>query len=170
MAVEDLTALEALGIAIRAEADACEVYTELAKRVDNPLVRQKIELLAKEESQHQRILEAAYRERFPEVPLELPRSQLPREYSCAALREQRSLKDILSFAIDQERISHEYYLKAAQEAKDLSGQMMFRYLADWEFSHQMALTAEYEMVVRYPRHFGQGAEPWKPEFRAERGR
>ena len=170
MLAEDLTALEALGIAIRAEADAAEVYGEIAKRVHNPLIRQKIELLAKEELQHQRILEAAYRERFPEVPLELPRSQLPREFSCAALREQQTLKDILSFAIDEERRAHEFYLRAAEQTKDLSGQMMFHYLADWEFSHQMALSAEYEMVVRYPRHFGEGAEPWKPEFRTERGR
>lgn len=160
----DLTALEALGLAIRAEIDACELYGDLAKRVRNPLVREKFELLAKEESQHQRILEKAYEQHFPEVPLQVPRTQLSKEYSCTSLREQKSLKDVLAFAISEERRSHERYLKAAEQAKDPSGQAMFHYLADWEFSHQMALTAEYEMLVRYPRHFGQDIEPWRPEF------
>jgi rubrerythrin len=167
MIAEDLTALEALGIAIRAETDASEVYSELAGRLGNPLLRQKIELLAKEESQHRRILELAYQERFPDVPLELPRSQLPAQFSCKTLRERLSLKDVISCAIEEERRSHEFYLRAAARSTDLSGPMMFRFLADWEFSHQMALMAEYEMVVRYPRHLGQDIEPWKPAARVK---
>lgn len=165
MAVDDLTALEALGIAIRAEADAAEIYTELAERVGNPVLRQKIELLAKEELQHRRILEEAYKQRFPEVPLELPRTQLAHTISCRELRERLTLKDVLRCAIDEERRSHEFYLGAAERTADLSGKTMFRYLADWEFSHQMALSAEFEMVARYPRYFMQDIEPWKPEFR-----
>lgn len=165
MVAEDFTALEALGWAIRAEIDTSEVYVELAARVGNPTLSQRIELLAKEEVQHQRILERAYEQRFPEVPLQLPPSQLPKRFSCRSLRAEMSRKEVLSCAIEEERRCHEFYLKAADEATDLSGKMMFHYLADWEFAHQMALTAEYEMVARYPRYFEQNVEPWKPEFR-----
>jgi len=56
-------------------------------------------------------------------------------------------------------------VRAAERALDLTGRMMFNYLAAWEFSHQMALSADYEMVARYPRYFEQAVEPWKPEFR-----
>jgi rubrerythrin len=165
MVTADLTALEALGIAIRAEADAAELYTEMAARVGNPLLAQKLQLLASEETQHQRMLEHAYRERFPEVPFEMPPSQLPKEISCAPLREKHTLKHILSCAIEEERRSHEFYLRAADRVNDPSGRQMFHFLADWEFCHQMALTAEYEMVTRYPRYFEQAVEAWKPEFR-----
>jgi rubrerythrin len=80
MVVEHLAALEAFGIAIRAEIDASAVYTEIAARVSNPILRHRIDLLAGEGSQHRHILERAYQERFPEIPLELPHSWLPRVF------------------------------------------------------------------------------------------
>ena len=165
MAPHELTAIEALGVAIRAEIDASEVYAELATRVPNPFLQQKIMLLAKEELQHKRILEEAYKTKFPEVPLVLPGSQLPKEISCRADRDQLSASEILSCAIEEERRARQFYLEAAQQATDLTGQRMFNYLADWEFSHEMALTAERDMLLRYPRYFEQASEPWKPEFR-----
>lgn len=165
MPPHELTAAEALGVAIRAETDAAELYTELASRVANPLLRQKITLLAKEELQHKRILEEAFKAQFPKVALVLPSSQLPKEISCRADRQRLSAAEILNFAIEEECKSRQFYLEAAQHAADLSGQRMFNYLADWEFSHEMALTAERDMLLRYPRYFEQTSEPWKPEFR-----
>ena len=165
MPPHELTAVEALGVAIRAEIDASELYAELATRVPNPFLQQKILLLSKEELQHKRILEEAYKTHFPEVPLALPTSQLPKAISCRADREQLSASEILNCAIEEERKLRQFYLEAAQHAADLSGQRMFNYLADWEFSHEMALTAERDMLLRYPRYFEQTSEPWKPEFR-----
>ena len=165
MPAPGITALEALGIAIRAEQDASEVYSELADRVSNPYLEQKIETLAKEELQHKRILEDAYQKQFSEVPLVLPPSQLPKALTCKADRDRLSVKEILSCAIEQERNSREFYLRAADETEDLTGKRMFNFMADWEYSHQMALSAEYEMVVRYPRYFTEATEPWKPEFK-----
>lgn len=165
METEPVTALEALGIAIRAEIDAAEVYTELAARIGNPFLQQKILTLAKEEQQHRRILEEAYRSQFQEVPLALPDSRLAAEFSTPTLRDQLSVKEVLALAITHERQSREFYLEAAASTTDLSGKRMFNYLADWEFSHQMELTAEHDMIMRYPRFFEQSAEPWKAEFR-----
>jgi rubrerythrin len=163
MAVEHLAALEAFGIAIRAEIDASAIYTEIAARVDNPILRQRIDLFAGEESQHRHILEQAYQECFPEIPLELPHSRLPNPISCQALREMMSLKDILWCAIEEECRWHELYLKAAEQTTDPGGKMMYRFLADSEFSHKTALNAEYEMIARYPRYPGEDIKPWKPE-------
>jgi len=161
----DLTALEALGIAIRAETDAAEIYREVAGRIGNRLPQERVLLLANEELQHKRILEEAYSQQFPDVPLALPGSQLPKTICTRALRGQLSIREILSCVIEQERRSRDFYLEAAERTVDLTGKMMFNFLADWEFSHQMALSAEYEMLVRYPRYFQQTGEPWKPEFR-----
>jgi rubrerythrin len=161
----DVTALEALGIAIRAEADASEIYREVAGRIGNPFLQQRLLVLGKEEQQHRRILEEAYKKQFPDVPLVLPDSQLPREICTRELRQKLSVREVLSCAIEQERRSRDFYLQAAESTTDLTGKAMFRYLADWEFSHQMALSAEHEMLVRYPRYFQQATEPWKPEFR-----
>jgi rubrerythrin len=165
MIEQHLTALEALGIAIRAETDAAEIYSELAARTGNPLLKQRIVLLAKEESQHRRILEEQYKAQFPEVALALPPSQLPKVVATRSEREQLSWKDFLRLAMEEERRSREFYLAQAEQTEDPTGKRMFNFLADWEFSHQMALSAQYEMLVRYPRYFEQASEPWKPEFR-----
>lgn len=39
MAPHELTALEAVGVGIRAEIDASDVYSELASRVSNPFLQ-----------------------------------------------------------------------------------------------------------------------------------
>lgn len=161
----DITALEALGVAIRAEADASEIYREVAGRIGNQLFQQRVLLLANEELQHKRILEETYKRQFPDVPLALPESQLPQAICTRELRQHLSIREILSCVIEQEQRSRDFYLQAAEKTTDLTGKMMFNFLADWEFSHQMALSAEYEMLVRYPRYFQQTGEPWKPEFR-----
>lgn len=160
----DITALEALGIAIRAAADASEIYREVARRIGNPFLRRRVVALANEEVQHKRILEEAYGKQFPDVPLALPESQLPKEMCTRELRDRLSVQQILACVIDQERRSRDFYHRAAEKTNDLTGKMMFNFLADWEFSHQMALSAKYEMLVRYPRYFQQTTEPWKPEF------
>lgn len=160
-----MTSLEALGIAIRAALDASELYTELTHRAGNSLIRDKLLLLAREEQQHQRILEETYQRRFPDVPLELPRSQLPSGMSCQDLRAQLTPQRLLSCAIEQERRSREFYLHQADLADDTNGRRMFNFLADWEFSHQMELAPDYELLTRFPRHFDRTSEPWKAEFR-----
>jgi rubrerythrin len=95
MVVEHLAALETFGIAIRAEIDASAIYTEIAARVSNPILRHRIDLLAGEESQHRHILERAYQERFPEIPLELPHSWLPNPISCQATEHPGQFQDSL---------------------------------------------------------------------------
>jgi rubrerythrin len=165
MVVEHLAALEAFGNAIVAEIDASAIYTEIAARVGNPILRQRIELLAREESRHRHILEQGYQERFPEIQLELPHSRLPNPISCEAFRQMMPLKDILWWAVEEEHRWHELYLKCAEETTDPGGKMMYRFLADSEFSHHTALNAEYEMIARYPRYPEQDIEPWKPKPR-----
>jgi rubrerythrin len=161
---EDLATVEAFGIAIRAELDASEIYAELGKRVGNAFLQQKILLVGKEELQHKRILEEVYNSRFPEIPLDLPRSRLPTPLSCRTMRSQMSVREMLFSVIEQERRSHEFYVQTSGIASDIAGKALFSLLADWEFSHEMQLSAEYEMVVRYPGFYEHAVEMWKPDF------
>lgn len=154
---------EVLGTAIRAQADAAELYAELALRVRNPFLRQRVMLLAREELQHQRMLEESYKQQFPDRPLALPSSQLPKTISSKSNRDQLSVKDILWHAIEQERRCRGFYFEAAERTADMAGKRLFSFLADWEHSHQMALNGEYEMLVRYPHYFEQDPETWRPQ-------
>jgi rubrerythrin len=97
------------------------------------------------------------------VPLELPPTQLPAKAATESLRRNLSLREALGVAIDEERNSREFYLEAANQVQDLTGKEMLRFLSDMEFSHEMALTAEYELHVKYPNYFEGVAEPWEEE-------
>lgn len=163
MLPEDITALEALGIAIRSEIDAQNVYKDLSELCNNELLKERFENLAKEEKKHQLILENMYKSMFPDVDLILPESLLPKHAATSMLRKQLGLKDVLLIAINEERRSREFYLDCASEVKDLSGQRMFRFIADMEFSHQMILQAELEMLEKFPLYY-ESPKSWEAEL------
>jgi rubrerythrin len=164
MQTENLTALEALGIAIRSEIDAQEVYSDLVDMCGDELLKNRFLSLFHEERRHQTLLEAKYKEMFPETDLALPQSQLPAEVVKSNNRKKMQIKDVLRLAINEEKRAREFYLDCAVTAKDLSGNRMFRFLADMEFSHQMILVAELELIEKYPSYM-EGPKKWEAETR-----
>jgi rubrerythrin len=162
---EGLTALEALGVAIRAEMDSRELYEELAERSENPQIKRRFELLASDEAQHLEYLEDRWEELAGDVALRLPPSRHPMDMLTREQRAKHELEAVLDMAIEEERKSREFYLRAARETDDPSGRAMFRFLADMEFEHWMTLGQEKDLLVRYPNYGHIGKTPW----RAERG-
>ncbi len=160
---EGLTSLEALGVAIRAEMDSRDVYRELAERADDPLIRRRFELLSAEEEQHLAYLNERYAELAGDVPLKLPPSQLPREMATTEQRRHQSMVQVLDMAIEEERSARKFYLAAARHSDDLSGQAMFRFLADMEYKHWMSLSEERDLLSRYPNYGRPGPSPWRSE-------
>jgi rubrerythrin len=150
MITPELTALEALGIAIRSEIDAQELYKELADKCKNEFFKDKLLNLHKEEKKHQAILENLHQQLFSEVELKIPPTETIKKKIFGDFQNPESISDILRYAINLERKSREFYLDCAELVQDLSGKRMFRFLADMEFNHQMILTNELEMIEKYP--------------------
>ena len=71
-------------------------------------------------------------------------------------------KDVIQLAIDGHKRSREFYLDCVASVTDLSGKRMFRFLADMKFSHQMMLSAELEMIEKYPAYMKE-VKGWDPE-------
>ena len=164
MVEEEITSLEALGIAIRDLIDTQEVYLDLATMTENDLLRDRFKNLYNEEKQHQQLLEKKYKEMFPNVDLMLPESRLPKEAKESKRRMKMEIKDVLLIAIDEHKRSREFYLDCVASVTDLSGKRMFRFLADMKFSHQMMLSAELEMLEKYPAYMEE-VKSWGPESR-----
>lgn len=165
MEEKGLTSLEALGIAILSEMDAQELYRTPAERTTSELVKQRFENLVKEEKQHQILLEEAYRKLLPDAELKLPPSILPADVKGGEGLRPKSMKDVISFALDEERRSREFYPEAALKTDEPSGKRLLNFLADMEHVHAMRLQAEYETLLLYPNYFETGEEPWRPEQR-----
>jgi rubrerythrin len=161
---EDLTSLEALGIAIRSEIDAQNVYEDLAELCEDDLLKERFINLAQEEKKHRLLLEKLYSRMFPEVDLVLPQSQLPQKAINSERRKKLGLKDVLQIAIDEEERMFIFYDKLSKNVKDLSGQRMFKYIADIEYRNKMILEAENEILEKYPHYYGE-IESWDAEFR-----
>ncbi|MCK6622755.1 MAG: ferritin family protein [Calditrichaceae bacterium] len=164
MIAEGLTALEALGLAVRCEMDARALYQNLASRIDNDLLKERFLNLAQEEKRQQLLLEKKHREMFPEVELEIPPCQLPREVLEKTPGKELTIQEVLKTALEEVRRAREFYLDCAETTGDLSGKRMFRFLADMKFSHQMMLTAELEMLEKYPAYY-EGPGSWEVETR-----
>ena len=164
MTSDELTALEALGIAIRKEIDAQEVYKTLADFCKEEQLKDKFLNLYHEEKKSQKLLEKMYKDMFPDVELVLPESGLPKRVINNKSRKKTRIKDILQLAIDAEKNSREFYLNCAEKTTDLSGKRMFRVLAGMKFSHLAILNTESELLEKYPAYI-EGQQPWEVESR-----
>jgi rubrerythrin len=163
MISKKLTSLEVLGVAIRSEVDAQTLYREMAQRATNPVVRERFYLLESEEVQHQTILQKKFNKLYPNVPFKMPPSVLPPKASSAALRRDLDVLDLLDIAIAEEQHSKEMYSRAASQSTDLSGKAMLKFLADTEYSHLMSLTAERDLLRKYPHYYDDEDKPWQNE-------
>ncbi len=144
-----LTSLEAIGFGIRSEEDAAKFYAHIAKMITNDMVRIKYENLAKEEINHGKILTELYKKmsetdekppRVPGTPNTAEKGDVPKDISD-------SLEDLLNLAIEREKKAKDFYLKAAKEASDHSGERIFRYLATVEEGHEAMLKKELEAYL-----------------------
>ncbi len=165
MASTALTALEALGVAVRREMDAARTYAALGSGCANPLARDRFHLLECEAGQHEAMLRRRYRELFPDVELVVPPPAAAPGAAAAGVAPGEGLKAVLRYAVEAVRRAREFYLEAAGSTTDLTAQAMFRYLADQHARHQMALEAEYDTVLRYPHAYDDPQAPWRPEHR-----
>jgi rubrerythrin len=158
MAIEkDLTALELLGVAIRAEIDAQGFYKAMAKRIKNRVVKERILGLAGDELGHERLLKRIYTEwsgeENPPIPDKgpVPLSEL--------INDKMSHEQVLETAIAQERAAVDRYIEAAKKAQDDSGRRVLQYLSEFERTHERMLTSELEYLRKNEDWFEEDTFP-----------
>jgi rubrerythrin len=145
------TALEALGIAIKSEVHAAEVYGRLLGMVRNRALRERLAFLKGEEEKHRRLLEELYRKSFPEVKLALPeRSLVPMEL---AMSEGITVPELFKLAMEAERQSEQFYREMASRAKEPSGKALLAYLSKMEHGHYELLASESELLAQFPDYY-----------------
>lgn len=150
MIAENLTSVEALGLAVAQEVAAYKLYKLLALKVQNPLVREKFLSLARDEASHRRMLWTMLQrytgEAKPLLPKRAPRANRD-------VDPDQPLHIILQYAVQKEQEAQAFYRAAAERATDPTGRRIFEYLAEFERGHERALQLEFDSVARYPRWF-----------------
>ena len=154
-----LTPLEALGIAIKAEIEAAETYERLANLVKNRALKEKAYFLQGEELKHRALLEEAYARQFPDVELVLPaQSLVPRVKELkdeASVPEPRPelVEGLLALAMEAEQASENFYADLARRSRSQSARTMFQHLSRMESSHFHLLQVEHELIKRFPDYY-----------------
>lgn len=164
-----LTPLEALGVAIKAEIEAAEAYERLANLVKNRALKEKAHFLRGEELKHRALLEEAYARQFPDVELVLPsQSLVPRvkaepvlseaeelegDLSVPERRPESSVEGLLALAMEAEQASERFYADLARRSKSESARAMFQHLSRMESSHFHLLQVEHDLVTQFPDYY-----------------
>ena len=149
MNIDDYQLEDLLVAAIKSEEDSNQLYTKMAKKTKNGLLKDKLEFLANEENKHRRFIEEIYANHFPDNELVLPKESpvpMPKiEYS-----EDAPLSKLLVQAMNAEMKACEFY-KGLADRFDQGSKIYntLLYFSDMEFGHYKILDMEKESMERF---------------------
>ncbi|KYK23144.1 hypothetical protein AYK25_02045 [Thermoplasmatales archaeon SM1-50] len=136
--------------AIKSEIESNEIYTKIAAKVKNGLLKDKLTFLAKEEQKHKEFIQKVYKKKFPKkkplipktTPVPLPPLVIPDEDA--------SLGNLLKNAMQAEQSAYDFYKSLAKQfTKDDKIRHTLSYFADMELQHYKILEIEKESMDRF---------------------
>ncbi len=140
--------LEALALALEVEKAELKFYLDLARKTKDEKARKMFLFLAKEEAGHWDEFEKAFLERVAEE-CKLPAvSEELLEKLLVKAEDIDSEIDAVRIGMEQEKLTWEFYEKAAKEAKHESVKRIFEELARIEKAHYELLKAQYDSVMK----------------------
>jgi rubrerythrin len=139
---------ELLGLAIRAEIDANAIYTQLAERFSNPLLKEKFQWLAYEENKHKIGLEKLYDSLWKSEKASIPDKADQALLPSLDLSPSSSLVEILYQAMDSEKSAESFYANLSHRVEDPQKKFL-EYLSKVEHSHYMMLRSEYVLAQEF---------------------
>lgn len=140
---------EILDFAIEREIEANEFYTDLAKRMETPAMREVFEDFAEEELGHKAKLEAVRKgEKLqPAKPESVQTLKIADYVVDVQPRPDMDYADALIVAMRKEKASYRLYLDLAEAVEPEEVKQTFLWLAGEEAKHKMRFEIEYDDVV-----------------------
>ena len=129
--------------ALRSEVDSQEVYTTLANRVKNAVLKDRLKFLASEEEKHRLFLANAYKGNFPGKELVIPgKSSVPMPQVNVA-DESIHISEVLLAAMKAEKVASEFYMEFSKRFdKGTELRKTLEYLSMMEEGHYEILSVE----------------------------
>lgn len=134
-----------IGYAVRAERDSNKIYLRLSRRVKNPLLREKFDILAFEEKKHGEVLESLYASLYGDEKPDVPDCVDERLLPGVTITPSSSLVDILAQAMAAEKSAEEFYASLAGRVKAAKKKIL-EYLSKVEKGHYLMLRSEYALA------------------------
>ncbi|WP_010477711.1 ferritin family protein [Thermococcus zilligii] len=141
--------LEALALALEVEKAELRFYIELAKKAKDERAKKMFLFLAGEEAGHWAIFEEKFLEALVEK-CELPTVDrgLLEKLVVRVDEENPGEVEAVKIGMEQEKLTWEFYERAAEEAEHESVRKIFEMLAKVEKAHYELLKAQYDSVMK----------------------
>ena len=134
--------------AIRSEVESKDLYSKMAKRTKNGLLKDKLFFLANEEK-HREFIEEIYKNHFPENEIILPK-RTPVPLPEVEFSKDTPMSKLLSQAMNAEQSASAFYKSLAgrfEEGTKLYNTLL--YFSDMEVGHYKILETEKESMERF---------------------
>ena len=133
--------------AIKSEQESNQIYTKLANHVENGLMKDKFDFLAKEKQKHKQYISDLYKSEYPDKTLQLPK-QTPVPLPEVTIPEDENIpiSKVLTQAMAAEQAAHDFYLALSERYEDTTVKNMLHYFADMETGHYNILKQEKESM------------------------
>ena len=138
--------------AIKSEVDAGRTYSELAERVKNSFLKERLNFLAAEEEKHRRSLEGIYRMQFECDSIELPEKTDVPLPEVEINSENDPISLVLESAMKAEKAAEEFYTQLAERFDDRKISTLMEVLAGMENTHYLILKAEHENALKFEEY------------------
>jgi rubrerythrin len=136
--------------AMKSEIDSNKVYTKIAEKVKNGLLKDKLKFLAKEEEKHRTFIEQVYKAKFPKKKITIPKTTSVPLPKLIIPDEDTPLGIVLKSAIHAEQSAHDFYQSLSKQfPKDAMIRKTLSYFADMELQHYKILEIEKESMDRF---------------------
>ena len=141
--------LEALALALEVEKAEMKFYLNLARKTKDEKARKMFLFLAREEADHWEQFEEKFVEKLIEK-CELPAVNRELLESLLVKADERNLSEVdaVRIGMEQEKLTWEFYEKAAREAEHDDVKRVFEELAKIEKAHYELLKAQYDSVMK----------------------
>jgi rubrerythrin len=129
--------------ALRSEIDSEEVYQQIAGKVKNALLKDKLSFLASEEEKHRGIIEGVYRETFGDRELQIPEKSPVPLPEVTITGEMMALSEVFLMAMNAEMAAYDFYNELGKLYENNPGlKKTIEYVATMEMGHYKLLEIE----------------------------
>jgi len=136
--------------AIKSEIESNKLYSNLAKKIQNGLLQDKLEFLAKEEEKHKNFIEDEYRNHFPDKKINLPKETPVPLPEILIDDENIPLSKIFMSAMQAEKAAQDFYKSFADRFEEGTKiNHTLKYFSDMELGHYKLLEIEKESMERF---------------------
>lgn len=135
--------------AIMSEEESERVYSQLADRVRNAFLKERMRFLAAEEDKHREYLTEAFRKTFPGKEPTLPETSLVPLPNIIVPDEQVPVSTVLESAMSAELAAKDFYLAFATVMNDAEQKRTLEYFARMEEGHYRILKVELENSLEF---------------------